>query len=52
MVCLNARAALNPHLGFDCVNGTFVLMQAVRIGRRRSGDGLVFRVGISKLEDL
>lgn len=23
-VCINATAALNPHLGFDCRNGTFV----------------------------
>jgi polygalacturonase len=24
VICINATAALNPHLGFDCKNGTFV----------------------------
>lgn len=24
VVCINATAALNPNLGFDCANGTFV----------------------------
>jgi len=24
VVCINATAALNPSLGFDCANGTFV----------------------------
>lgn len=23
-ICINAAVSLNPHLGIDCVNGTFV----------------------------